>query len=174
MSFVLLSGGISCSDVGSFFSKLALRYLLGTSAGPLLVISTCSLWNTWRTIIPLCEAPTPLRLLAQFTFLNHSINLVRRDRVFFIPVSGINMSHSNPVNCSMFVISLHFKGITIHIRKLGLDCPSAKLYDEQNALLHVAYITKLSVFPIPHLLDGSSHILIGHCLDRVIRSEIVI
>lgn len=54
------------------------------------------------------------------------------------------MSGNNPLNCSMFVISLNFKGIRTHIRKLGVDCLAAKLYDEQNVLLHVAYITKLS------------------------------
>lgn len=75
----------------------------------------------------------------------------------------------------MFVISFDFKGIKIHIRKHWLDCTAAKLYDEQNALLHVAYITRLrdfkNIFPIPHLLNGSTHILIGHCLDRVIWGD---
>lgn len=43
MSFVLLSGGISYSDAGSFFSKLALRYPLGTSVNLLLWILPSSL-----------------------------------------------------------------------------------------------------------------------------------
>lgn len=85
------------------------------------------------------------------------------------------MSGNNPLNWSMFVISLNFKGIRIHIRKLGVDCLAAKLYDEQNALLHVPYITKLSdlkcIFPILHMLLLMGHILMGHCVDRVIWGD---
>lgn len=63
MSFVFLSKGISCSDAGSVFSKLALRYPLGTIVNPLLLILTCS-HIAWHNDSCPRKKPTPLPPLA--------------------------------------------------------------------------------------------------------------
>lgn len=56
----------------------------------------------------------------------------------------INMSGNNPPNCGMFVISLHFKDVHIHIRKLQLDCLAAILVmmTRMHYCVCMAYITR--------------------------------
>lgn len=59
IGFALLSDEIRCSDAGSFISKLALRYPLGTIVNPLSLISPSRLCDTHGAIIPFCGAEEP-------------------------------------------------------------------------------------------------------------------
>ncbi len=116
-------------------------------------------------------------------FLNLSLIEFGHQKNWCVPICGILLiwNSNNPLNCNLFVIPLHFKGIRVLLGSTLENCDLIAL--QPNLLWLPESITacalyneierfKKNIFPIPHSLDGSCHILIGHCLDGVIWGDL--